>query len=89
MSLHCTASLMGSEVSIVVRDRGFRRASLDGVLGWLSYVDSRPGQAEAGPAIDAASEILRAAGARDFRLEVRPRLARSRSRPPRHRFAPA
>jgi hypothetical protein len=89
MSLHCTATLMGSEVSILVRDRGFSRGSLIGVLGWLGYVDSRPEQGDAQPALDAASDMLRAAGARDFRIEIRPRRARPAARPSRRRFARA
>ena len=85
MTLHCTAPLLNATVSIEVRDRGFARGALDGVLGWFHYVDATPYPAELerrwrelgagdherfarGSAIDAAAEMLEAAGARDYRI---------------------
>ena len=83
--LHRTTSLLNAQVSIDVRDRGFARGALDGVLGWFHYVDATPcpdelerrwrelggGDRERfarGWAIDAAAEMLEAAGARDYRI---------------------
>ena len=77
--LHRTTSLLNAQVSIDVRDRGFARGALDGVLGWFHYVDATPcpdelerrwrelggGDRERfarGWAIDAAAEMLEAAG---------------------------
>jgi hypothetical protein len=84
-TLHRTASLLNAQASIEVRDRGFARGALDGVLGWFHYVDASPYPAELeglwrelgagdrerfarGWAIDAAAEMLDAAGARDYRI---------------------
>jgi hypothetical protein len=80
-------SLLGSELWIEVRDRSFRRASLDGVLGWFRYVNAH-GHVVRSQAIEDAAWMLEAAGARDYRIRpVRPRPSRSASRRPRPRFA--